>query len=120
MRASHSANNVVRVIDIGYPIAHSLVHSVLKCFRARRHRYDVGTHQFHAIYVQTLAMNIFFAHVNITRQTQSGGYRRCRNTVLTSSGLRDDTRLTHALSQQSLADGIANLVRAGVIKVFAL
>ena len=65
-------------------------------------------------------MNILFAHVHITRQTQSGCHRRGRDAMLTSTGFRDDTRLTHALSQQGLPNGIAYLVCTGVIKVFAL
>ena len=36
------------------------------------------------------------------------------------AGLGDDALLAHALGQQSLADGVVDLVRAGMVKVFAL
>ncbi len=36
------------------------------------------------------------------------------------AGLGDDALLAHALGEQGLADGVVDLVRAGVIEVFAL
>ncbi len=36
------------------------------------------------------------------------------------TGLGDDARLTHALGQQNLAHGVVDLVRTGVVQVFAL
>ena len=40
--------------------------------------------------------------------------------VLPRAGLGDDARLAHALGEQDLADGVVDLVRAGVVQVFAL
>jgi hypothetical protein len=40
--------------------------------------------------------------------------------MLSCAGLRDHALLAHALGDQSLADRIVDLVRAGVIEVFAL
>ena len=36
------------------------------------------------------------------------------------AGFGDHTRLAHALGQHGLADGVVDLVRAGVVQVFAL
>jgi hypothetical protein len=40
--------------------------------------------------------------------------------VLAGAGLGDDARLAHAPRQQGLADGVVDLVRAGVVEVLAL
>jgi hypothetical protein len=40
--------------------------------------------------------------------------------VLAGTGLGDDAGLAHALGQHGLADGVVDLVRAGVVQVFAL
>src|ERR1700687_2579669 len=40
--------------------------------------------------------------------------------LLAGAGLRDDSRLPHALRDQRLADGVIDLVRAGVIQILAL
>ena len=40
--------------------------------------------------------------------------------MLAGAGLGDDARLAHALGEQDLAQAIVDLVRAGVIEVFAL
>ena len=40
--------------------------------------------------------------------------------MLPGAGLRDHARFAHSLCEQRLADGVVDLVRAGVIQVFAL
>jgi len=40
--------------------------------------------------------------------------------VLAGAGLGDDPLLAHACGQQGLADGVVDLVRAGVVQVLAL
>jgi hypothetical protein len=40
--------------------------------------------------------------------------------VLAGTGFGDDARLAHAPRQQGLADGVVDLVRAGVVEVLAL
>jgi hypothetical protein len=40
--------------------------------------------------------------------------------VLPGAGLGDHTRFAHALGQEGLADGVVDLVGAGVVEVFAL
>src|SRR5690606_28489707 len=43
-----------------------------------------------------------------------------RHAVLAGAGLGDDPALAHAAGQQRLADGVVDLVRAGVVQVLAL
>ncbi len=40
--------------------------------------------------------------------------------MLASAGFRDDAGLAHALGEQDLADAIVDLVRTGVVQLFAL
>jgi hypothetical protein len=40
--------------------------------------------------------------------------------VLTRTGLRDDTTLSHPPSQEGLTDGVVDLVRTGVVEIFPL
>jgi hypothetical protein len=40
--------------------------------------------------------------------------------MLAGTGFRDDAGLAHAPRQQRLADGVVDLVRAGVVQVLAL
>ena len=40
--------------------------------------------------------------------------------VLAGAGFGNDARLAHALGQHGLANGVVDLVRAGVVQVFAL
>jgi siroheme synthase len=46
--------------------------------------------------------------------------RRGRHAVLAGAGLGDHALLAHALREQRLADHVVDLVRAGVVQVFAL
>src|SRR5690606_4365794 len=48
------------------------------------------------------------------------GHRRRCHTMLTRARFGDDPLLAHALREQNLADGVVDLVRARVKKVFAL
>ena len=59
----------------------------------------------------------YLAHVAETEQRAG---RRRRHTVLSGAGLRDDPALTHPLGQEGLAQGVIDLVRAGVGEVLAL
>ncbi len=40
--------------------------------------------------------------------------------MLAGAGLGDDAGLAHALGKQDLADAVVDLVRAGVVQLFAL
>ena len=87
---------------------------------ARLHGNDVGAEQLHAVHVETLAFHVFSTHVDIALQTQPGGNAGAGNAMLSRARFRDDARFPHAFREQGLADGIADLVRAGVIEIFAL
>ena len=62
--------------------------------------------QLHAIDVDALAFDIFGAHVDAARQTQTGGDRGGGDAVLPGARFGDEARLAHAQRQHCLADGV--------------
>ena len=120
MRPRHGADAIERVGDIGDPVAQRLVHRILERVGAGGHRPHLGAEHAHAQHVRPLPLDIDRAHVNDARQAELRAQRRGRNAVHAGAGLRDDARLAHALGQHDLAEHIVDLVRAGVVEVFAL
>ena len=64
--------------------------------------------------------DVFRAHVDVALKPKQRGGGGGGDAVLAGAGLGDDALLAHALGEQRLADGVVDLVRAGVIEVFAL
>ena len=120
MRTGGRADDVERVVDVGDPVAQRLVHRVLERARARFDRAHFGAEQLHAEDVRLLALDIDFAHIDDAGKTEARGDRGRRDAVLARAGLGDDAGLAHAAREQNLAEAVVDLVRAGVIEVFAL
>ena len=120
MRTGGGADDIKRVIHIRRPIAQRLVQRVLQRAAARRDRDDSRAEQFHAIDIRRLPLHIIRAHINDTFQTEAGGDRRARHAVLPRARLRNQPRFAEAFCQQRLADGVVNLVGAGVVQILAL
>lgn len=70
----------------------------------------LGTKHVHSEDVQSLATNVLGAHVHDTLEAKAGTDRSSRNTVLSSTRLGDDTRLSNTASKQKLSDGIVDLM----------
>ena len=81
---------------------------------------DRGAEQLHAEDVERLPPHVLGAHEDLALQAEQRGDRRRRHAVLPGAGFGDDARLAHAARQQSLADRVVDLVRAGVTEVLAL
>ena len=75
--------------------------------------------QFHAEDIQLLAANVFLAHVDVAFQPEQRADGGGGDAVLAGAGFRDDALLAHALRKQALAQAVVDLVRAGVVQVFA-
>ena len=120
MRAGHRADDVEGVLDVGDPVAHRLVERVLQRLRSRLHRHDRGAQQFHPVDVLRLPLDVFGAHVDHALEAVAGGRRWRGHPVLAGAGLGDHARLAHPPREQRLADGVVDLVRAGVVQVLAL
>ena len=81
---------------------------------------DLRAEHFHAIDVERLALAIHRAHVDDALEAEHRGDGGGGDAVLAGAGFGDDARLAHAPGEQDLADGVVDLVRAGVEEVLAL
>jgi len=120
VRAGHGADDVEGVFDVGHPVAQRFVERVLQRPAARIHRHHRRAQQVHAVDVGALALDVLAAHVDhalhaVARADGGGGHP-----MLAGAGFGDHAPLAHAPRQQRLADGVVDLVRAGVVEVFAL
>jgi hypothetical protein len=120
MRAGDGADDVEGVADVGHPVAHGFVQRVLERLRAGLDRHHGRPQQLHAIDVGGLAPDVLGAHVDHAFHAVARRHRGGGDAVLAGAGLGDHARLAHAPRQQRLADAVVDLVRAGVVQVFAL
>jgi hypothetical protein len=120
VRAGRRAEDVEGRFDVGHPVAHGLVQGILEGLRAGFDADHGGAEQFHAIDVGRLALDVLGAHVDDTFHAVARRHGRGGDAMLAGAGLGDDPLLAHAPGQQGLTDGVVDLVRAGVIEVFAL
>ena len=67
-----------------------------------------------------LALDIGLAHEDLALHPHQGADGRGGDPVLAGAGLGDHAGLPHLLGQQDLADGVVDLVGAGMVAVLAL
>ena len=120
MRPGGRADAIERVLDIGDPITQRFVHRVFQRARAGLHRHDFRAEHVHAEDIGFLPLDIDGAHIDDAFEAEARTGRRRRNAMLTGAGFGDDARLAHAPREQDLAEHIVDLVRAGVVQLFAL
>ena len=120
MRSSCRADDVVGGFNISDPIAHRFVEGVFEGLGSATDRMDFCTEELHSENVQLLPNDVFLAHVHLALQSKQGAGRSRCDAVLTRTGLGNDSLLAHSDGKQGLTDGVIDLVRAGVIKVFSL
>lgn len=84
-----------------------------------RGRYHFGTENLHASNIGPFLGNINLPHVNFTGHLKEGGGRGEGDSVLTRSRLGNQFGFAHFARQQSFAQAMINLVRAGMIQVFS-
>src|SRR5262245_45639141 len=119
VRTNGRTEQVVTRLDGSYPIAEGLADGVLERACAGGDRADLCAEQPHAIHIHRLALGVFFAHIHHALQAEHGAHRCSRHAMLTCAGFSDDASLAHPLRQKALADGVVDLVRAGVREVLA-
>ncbi len=120
VRAGGGADQVEGVVDVGHPVAQGLVHRVLQRAGAGGDRNHLGAQELHAEDVGLLALDVGGAHVDHALHAEARGHGGGGHAVHAGAGLGDDALFAHALGQQDLADAVVDLVRAGVVQVFAL
>ncbi len=120
MRAEDGAEKIVRGADVGDPVAHGFVDGVFERAAAGIDADNLRAEHAHAGDVERLALHVFGAHVDDAFEAKMRGDSGRGDAVLARASFRDDARLLHLRSEQALADGVVDFVRAGVEKVFAL
>ena len=79
---------------------------------------DCSSQQTHFVYIQCLALDIFFSHKYFAFHShQSCSCGRC-HTMLACSGLCNHTGLTHFLCQQHLSQHIVDFMSTGMVQIF--
>mmetsp|Transcript_16550 Transcript_16550/g.30032 ORF Transcript_16550/g.30032 Transcript_16550/m.30032 type:complete len:523 (+) Transcript_16550:478-2046(+) len=114
------SNEVVSITHIRHPITHSLVNRILQRRLTIMHRDNLRSQRVHTENIQLLTFAIHSTHVHSAVQAKLGTNGRRRNTMLPRTSLGNDTRLTNPLRQESLTNGIVNLVRPSMRQILPL
>ncbi len=120
VRARDGAEQVVRVLDVGDPVAQGFVDGVLQDLVAKGHLDHFGAEHTHAGHVEGLTAGVDLAHVDAALEAEHGAHGGGGHAVLAGAGLGDHAGLAHALDEQGLAERVVDLVRAGVVQVLTL
>merc|ERR1711865_614178 len=102
------------------PVAHGFVNGILERLGATLGGHDLCPHHLHAENIQGLSLNVNGAHVDDALQVHQCACRCSGNAMLTSSGLCNNSFLSESLCQESLAQGIVDLVSASVSQLLTL
>src|SRR5579883_28822 len=120
VRAERGAEQVMRAVDVGDPIAHSFADGILEGAAAGSDADNFRAQHAHAEDVQALAAHVFLAHVDDALESEKRADGGGGDAVLSRAGFGDDALLAHAAGEQRLAQAVVDLVGAGVEQVFAL
>src|SRR5205085_2882829 len=82
-------------------------------------RQDIRAEKVHAKNVDLLPRHVHFAHVDDALEPEERAGGGGGDAVLSRAGLGDDPLLPYPLRDQRLTDSVVDLVRAGVIQIFA-
>lgn len=99
------------------PVADSLTTGIAQCHVTSTHRMHLGTQHFHTLHVGMLALYIGGTHEHLTLHVHQGTDGCRGHAMLSGTCLSDNTRLSHLLGQQDLADGVVDLVGTRVVQV---
>ena len=120
MRSGHGADHIEGVLYGADPVAQGLVHGILERGAAGGHGHHFRAEKLHAADIWRLAADVLRAHENLACKPEARRHRGRGHAVLAGTGLGNDPALPHAAREQDLADGVVDLVRAGVGEVLAL
>ena len=105
---------------MGNPVAQGRVNGVLQRAGTAVHGNYLRTQQLHAHHIHGLALHILCPHEDGAVHLQARRRRGRGHTVLARPGLRDEARLPHHPGKEGLAQGVVDLVGAGVIEILPL
>ena len=116
----HGRTEHIEHFRIFNPLAQGFVHGFLEGALAALGSHHARTEHLHADDIEVLALHIHFTHADGAFQPHQGRCGRSGHPMLACAGFRNNALLAHALCQQALPKGIVDLVRAQMVKVFAL
>ena len=103
------------VADAGTPLAHGFGYGVLKGGGACFYRYHSCPKEAHPVYVKGLAYGVLLTHKYNAFHAHEGSGGSRGNSMLSGTGLRYETGLTHFFGKQGLSKDVVDLVGAGVV-----
>src|SRR5690606_31417294 len=112
--------DVVCLADVRDPVAHGFADGFLERCLSGGYRDDCSSEELHAGYVEGLSLHVDGSHVDDALHAEARGDGGCGNAVLACAGLRDDPLFAHPAGKEDLAEGVVDLMSAGVEQVFAL
>jgi hypothetical protein len=120
MRAYAGADQVVRRLNVGDPVADGLARGLLEGARPELDRHHLGAEEVHPLDVRSLAAHVLGAHVDHGVDPEFRAHRRGGHAVLAGAGLGHDPPLSEPLREHGLAERVVELVGAGVEEVLTL
>src|SRR5690606_35265301 len=120
MGTGDSADQIVGVLDIRYPVPQRFVHRIFQRARAGSNRNNFRAEKLHAEDVRLLPFNVGCAHVDDTGKAEACANGCGRHTMLARTRFRDDARLAHAPRKQDLAKAVIDLMAAGMVQLVTL
>ncbi len=110
----------MRRLDVRDPVAQGLADGVLERPRTTVDRPDLRTEGPHPEHVRRLPGDVLDAHVDYAGDLQECAGSGRSHAVHACAGLGNNAALAEAPRQQNLAEGVVELVSAGMVQVLAL
>jgi len=107
----------VRILQV---FLEGAIHRFLERRCAAGDRYQLAAEDLHLGDVRVFLLDVHLAHMNLAGNADQRAGGSQGNPVLAGASLRDHLLLAHEFGQQRLAQAVIDLVRAGVVQVFAL
>ena len=120
MRSHNRTEAVMRVVDPRSPLSHRLRNGVLKSCGSCLNRHNSCSEKLHAVNIECLTDGVLFAHEDDALHAHKRCCRSGSNSVLSGTGLGDQTGLAHLLRKERLPEHIVDLVRTCMVKVLTL
>ena len=108
------------IIDPACPLTECLRYRILQCGCSSLYRMNLCAQESHSVHVESLSDRVLLAHVYLTLHAHHGCNCSCCNTVLSGTGLRDNSCLAHSLGKEHLSDYVVDLVRSCVVQILSL
>ena len=120
VRPHDRTDDAVGAGHVGHPVPERLVGGVLEGAGAGFDRPHLGAQQLHAVHVERPPLHVLGPHVDDALQVEERAGGGGGDAVLPGSRLGDDPGLAHPAGEERLADGVVDLVGAGVVEILAL